>query len=241
MSASSSSHFPFSCLISWWEHKGYRSPLLVSSFWTLSGWSLFRSSLTHAPFGPERGSGIMQSLPLQFSWPTNVESSLDSETRSLALLISWQNACFVVWMSETEMWRGLHRHVACTHKCLAWVFAGSFSYFLKGPFNWGELLPCAWNSFVIVSFPLPSPPVLLFFPNCVCVCAGTRWVERRLEWWLRKLSEDFSQLKIQSSSFWCRLAENCEMVLHDKEEPWVCSVSCAHVLESPQLINSNYF
>lgn len=62
-----------------------------------------------------------------------------------------------------------------------------------------------------------------------------------LERWPQKASEDLSQLKIQSSSFWCRLAENYEMVLRDKEEPWVCTVSCAHVLESLQLINSNYF
>lgn len=143
-------------------------------FWTLGGWSLFSSNPTHAPFGPETGSGTMQSLSLQFSWPTGVDSSLDFETCSLTLLLSRQNEEMCLFCGVNDRNRNVtgvaSRCCTHTHKHSVWVFAGSFSYFLKALFNWAELLHCAWNSFVIVAFPLPSSPVLFFF-QIVCVFA----------------------------------------------------------------------
>lgn len=53
-------------------------------------------------------------------------------------------------------------------------------------------------------------------------------------WW-------FKPVKWAEGFFLCRLAENYKTVLHDKEEPRVCALSCAYVLDSQQLINSNYF
>lgn len=187
----------------------------------------------------------MQSLSLLFSWAGSVDSSLDCETCSLTLLVSWENEGICLFCGMNDRNRNVIEVVlrCYTHTQILGVdICQQFQLFYKRSFYWGWAfaLCLEWLCDSALASPSP-PPQLYFFFQTVYVCAGTRWVEQWLEWWLQKLLEDFSQLKIQSGSFWCRLAENCKMVLHDKEEPWVCSVSCAHVLESPQLINSNYF
>lgn len=88
---------------------------------------------------------------------------------------------------------------------------------------------------------LPSASPLFFFESCGCL-RWTREVLAAAGAMAVEVFRGFQPIKnTEQSFFWCRLAENCEAVSHDKEEPWVCTVPCAHVLESPQLINSNYF
>lgn len=106
-------------------------------FWTLGGWSLFSNNPTHAPFGPETGSGIMQSLSLQFSWPTGVDSNLDFETRSLALLVSRQNEEMCLFCGVNDRNRNVTGVASrcCTHtQTLGADICRQFKLFFKSPF-----------------------------------------------------------------------------------------------------------
>lgn len=150
-------------------------------------WMIFiKNHLPPAPLGPVLWSRVCPRSSFA-GWPASVDSNLDCETLfpHPAGVLTKGGEMFVLWCERQAPERDRGR-VDTSHtrtlSCLAWMFVGSVSYFVKAPFyKWAE----ARNSFVRVSFPLPFPslPPQFYFSSkgSVCVCAGSRRVERRLE------------------------------------------------------------